>query len=675
MNKVIFIMLIFTESVFGSIIPTENRINWTPGVPGGIPAITSPLVNVVTDFSADNTGVTDAGPAIRNAINSLRFGGVVYLPAGTYKIVGSIEIGKNNIVLRGDSPKDTKLLFENIASWGACISIVTYGRGDWQSVSGYTKDATTLTVADGSKFTVGQFAEIQQENDSAFMYTKPQWDQPWAQNLVGQFMEVAAINGNQITFRTPLHITYQEKFNPVIRAQRLVTKVGVEDLYAELTTKNESSIIFFKNAAYGWVKNVETYHTLQNHVGSESAFACEIRDSYFHRSWDYGGGGHGYGVTCSGHTTDWLVENNVFDSTRHAMLVQVGANGNVFGYNYSQNVLQGTGETNLNQGWYPPDISSHGHYAYMNLFEGNSINRLSVSDYWGPPGPGNTYFRNRVLSKETTDGITSDDYTTKQNILGNSAITRTDYGTFTDNLEHGNTIGGILIWDSSIDDHNLPNSYYLTEKPSFFGELSWPLYGPDEGYADKLPAQLRFEEDDITTDTEPPTVPSNLTSSNVTASSVDLSWDVSTDNVGVTGYDVYQDGSLVSSLTGTSTTISGLAASTTYAFKVLAKDAAGNVSPKSKELITKTHTATGVGNELELAMSTYPNPVSEYLNIVIGHNIDVTVQIIDMNGNQVKMVRGKKESYRIDIKNFKSGVYFVRIVTSDKVHLEKIIKK
>lgn len=674
MNKVIFILLFFTESVFGTIIPTENRINWTPGIPGGIPTITSPLVNVVTDFSADNTGVVDAGPAIRNAINSLSSGGVVYLPAGTYKIVGSIKIGKNNIVLRGDSPKDTKLLFENIAYWGACISIITYGRGDWQSVSGYTKDATTLTVDDGSKFSVGQFVEIQQENDSAFMYTKPEWNQPWAQNLVGQFMEVTEINGNQIIFRTPLHITYQAKFNPVVRPQRLVTKVGVEDLYIELTTKNESSIIFFKNAAYGWVKNVETYHTLLDHVGAESSLACEVRDSYLHRSWDYGGGGHGYGVSCGYHVTDWLIENNIFDSTRHAMIVSLGANGNVFAYNYSQNVLQGNGETNLNQGWYPPDISSHGHYPYMNLFEENSVNRLSVSDYWGPPGPGNTYFRNRVLSKETNDGITSDDYTTKQNILGNSAISRTDYGTFTDNIEHGNTIDGTLIWDSSIDDHNLPSSYYLTEKPDFFGELPWPLYGPDEGYADKLPAQIRFEEDEMT-DTESPTIPSNLTSSNVTASSVDLLWDASTDNVGVTGYDVYQDGLLVSSVTDTSTTISGLAASTTYVFKVLAKDATGNESPKSKELTIKTHTATGVDNELELAISIYPNPVSENLNIIIGRNIDVTVQIIDVNGNQVKMVRGNKESYCIDMKNFKSGIYFVRIVTSDKVHLEKIIKK
>ncbi len=82
-------------------------------------------------------------------------------------------------------------------------------------------------------------------------------------------------------------------------------------------------------------------------------------------------------------------------------------------------------------------------------------------------------------------------------------------------------------------------------------------------------------------DQTPPTAPANLTASNVSNNSVDLSWDASTDNVGVTGYDVYQDGSVVKSVTSTSTTITGLSASTHYSFYVVAKDAAGNTSSES----------------------------------------------------------------------------------------------
>jgi PQQ-dependent dehydrogenase (s-GDH family) len=79
-------------------------------------------------------------------------------------------------------------------------------------------------------------------------------------------------------------------------------------------------------------------------------------------------------------------------------------------------------------------------------------------------------------------------------------------------------------------------------------------------------------------DTQAPTAPSNLASSNITSNSFTLSWTASTDNVGVTGYDVYQDGVKInpSNITGTSYSVTGLTASTTYAYFVKSKDAAGN---------------------------------------------------------------------------------------------------
>ncbi|WP_128755399.1 InlB B-repeat-containing protein, partial [Aquimarina sediminis] len=79
-------------------------------------------------------------------------------------------------------------------------------------------------------------------------------------------------------------------------------------------------------------------------------------------------------------------------------------------------------------------------------------------------------------------------------------------------------------------------------------------------------------------DNEAPSIPTNLASSNVTANSVSLNWNPSTDNVGVTGYDVYQNNSVVATVSSTGYTASGLSPNTTYSFKVKAKDAAGNVS-------------------------------------------------------------------------------------------------
>jgi len=87
-------------------------------------------------------------------------------------------------------------------------------------------------------------------------------------------------------------------------------------------------------------------------------------------------------------------------------------------------------------------------------------------------------------------------------------------------------------------------------------------------------------------DTQPPTAPSNLSSSNITTSSFTLSWAASTDNVGVTGYDVYQGGIKInpSNITSTSYNISGLTAGTTYSYFVKAKDAVGNQSTPSTSL-------------------------------------------------------------------------------------------
>jgi hypothetical protein len=89
-------------------------------------------------------------------------------------------------------------------------------------------------------------------------------------------------------------------------------------------------------------------------------------------------------------------------------------------------------------------------------------------------------------------------------------------------------------------------------------------------------------------DTEPPTAPASLTASNVTETTVDLSWNASTDNVGVDHYTVFQDGNSIGTTANTSATVSGLNAATTYTFTVKAEDAAGNVSSASNAIEVTT---------------------------------------------------------------------------------------
>lgn len=93
-------------------------------------------------------------------------------------------------------------------------------------------------------------------------------------------------------------------------------------------------------------------------------------------------------------------------------------------------------------------------------------------------------------------------------------------------------------------------------------------------------------------DTQAPTAPSNLVASNVAQTSVSLSWNAATDNVGVTGYDVFQGTTNLGSVTGTSANVTGLAPATAYSFKVRAHDAAGNNSSFSNTVNVTTQSTS-----------------------------------------------------------------------------------
>ena len=105
-------------------------------------------------------------------------------------------------------------------------------------------------------------------------------------------------------------------------------------------------------------------------------------------------------------------------------------------------------------------------------------------------------------------------------------------------------------------------------------------------------------------DTSPPSVPESVTIGTITDSSFNITWDASSDNNVVAGYDVFVNEDFLASTTTTSYTVSGLVSSTTYTVNVLAKDADGNTSAKSDPLTAKT-SAGSVGAASELFFSEY----------------------------------------------------------------------
>ena len=115
----------------------------------------------------------------------------------------------------------------------------------------------------------------------------------------------------------------------------------------------------------------------------------------------------------------------------------------------------------------------------------------------------------------------------------------------------------------------------------------------------------------IAGDATAPSAPTNLTATGTTQTTTNLSWTAATDNIGVTGYDVYQGATLKASVTGTTYAVTGLTAATAYTFSIKAKDAAGNISASSNVV-----NVTTLANSVTYCASTSSNTADEKIGRV-----------------------------------------------------------
>ncbi len=97
-------------------------------------------------------------------------------------------------------------------------------------------------------------------------------------------------------------------------------------------------------------------------------------------------------------------------------------------------------------------------------------------------------------------------------------------------------------------------------------------------------------------DTQAPTTPTNLHTTNVASTSISLAWNASTDNIGVAGYNVYRDGTKFATVPDLTATADSLQPSTPYSFTVEAFDANGNTSPQATPISATTLPADNGGS-------------------------------------------------------------------------------
>lgn len=105
---------------FAEIIFQDRRIDWNPGIPGGIPTYVIAR-NAVTDHGAIGDGVADDTVAIQACINALTANQACYLPAGIYKVTSELTMATNYTALRGEG------ITSKIISYGTTGSIIGLG--------------------------------------------------------------------------------------------------------------------------------------------------------------------------------------------------------------------------------------------------------------------------------------------------------------------------------------------------------------------------------------------------------------------------------------------------------------------------------------------------------------------------------------------------------------------
>lgn len=500
-----FFLIFIAASLWSDIIPSDRRIDWCPGITGGIPEYPVFCNVLKSPYNADNTGKKDASSAIQNALNDCPEGKAVYLPAGVYRLDSKITISKG-VVLRGAGPERTILRY--YPGGGNSIEICKNGSSKYVSIkSGFKKGSTKITVSDVSGFNKGDFIDIRQDNDPAIFKGGTE---SWGASAMGQTCFIVEKNKDVLVLSRPLYFDYNPKMNPRISARRYVQGAGIEKFRLERMTKYTGSNyhnhnIKLSNAVQCWVKEIRTEKCNNSHVRVDYSYQCEIRRSYFNDSHRHDGG-FGYGIDIRFRSSDNLIEDNIFVRCRHAMVPSVGPSGNVFGYNYSREAY------NSNSPQYQvADICTHGYLASMNLFEGNTVEQITCDNVHGG-NPWNTFFRNHVTKPKSQAAVmvlrNNHHESVVGNVLGISGATgdiwwigydwgnnKLDSFVVKTTICHGNfnSKTGKEEWDPSISDKKLPESFYLSQKPSFFGNKPWPITGPDCLGLGKIPAHERYE--------------------------------------------------------------------------------------------------------------------------------------------------------------------------------------
>lgn len=344
--------------------------------------------------------------------------------------------------------------------------------------------------------------------------------------------EVTAINGSNVTITPALTMpNWASGKSPKAWWTGIapLSKVGIENISIDLTTANPTRGIGFLSCKDCWVKGVKSRFAGRDHAQALQSMNLEFRDGFLFEGTAHASQSYGYECFDSSYVK---IENNIAIRVTSPWMSSGACIGSVFGYNFSDlHTYAGT--------WQQEGQYFHSTGTGYVLVEGTITNGLILDQVHGPSFHV-TAFRNRFSGREgskTEQTVPVHVYTLNRypNLIGNILGVTSYHNTYQSNASSGtncytaiyamgwgdNCSGGggsnpaddtfvatsSMRWgncdsvtgfsscrfnssevpsaitgsyDNAVPaNNNLPSSFYLSAKPSWFKSLTWPGIGPD----------------------------------------------------------------------------------------------------------------------------------------------------------------------------------------------------
>ena len=543
------------------IIPVNRTINWSQsGIPGGIPNRTTLCASIPAGASqATIQSALNSCPAnqvVKLAAGTYNVSGGLTIPS--YVVLrGS---GPKQTILNASGSESGFIRFGSAITPSINDSTSITGGASIGSTSITVGSVSGISV--GTYLMITQlndpsYVTITTSNGSC---TWCDGGIGWNGTRVqGQIVEVTSVSGNTVGISPGLYISYTG--SPLATRFSMGAKyAGVEDLQVYMNNTGYTGNFYMSGAAYSWIKNVESNYTDGDHAQLHWSYRNEIRDSYFHDAFTHSPGSTDADIFIANKTSGTLVENNTLRRLHQSIMLNWGAAGNVIAYNYIDNNFDSNGFNtlfkglnvhgahpmfNLWEGNMAPGLdadyfwgSSSHNTAFRNWFQGVAMiyppltgrgSEQTADGYWATQALAamdisQTARYYKILgnvvgsSRQKTIGWTPQivapqmrSYYSTNNPYGytfgyaNPSDDGSDVGDnslpYTTAIIHGDYdyVKGTIRWDSTISNRSLSASLYLSSKPSWFGSLVWPAFGPDTSnptiaLAGNIPAKSCYDQ-------------------------------------------------------------------------------------------------------------------------------------------------------------------------------------